>query len=225
MPPRPSSDFTSYGPSFVTGVTDMLERKNYSEAGSGIMRFVVIGVALVAAACTPVPEAPERGPAPAAAQTSAAFPNGKLIDLSHTYDQTTVFWPTAETFRLDKVSDGMTPGGYYYAANNFFSSEHGGTHLDAPVHFAKGAQTVDRIPLERLVGAAYVVDVVAKANENADYQIGVQDFEAAERAQGPIGPDSIVLLRTGFSDRWPDAQRYLGTADRGGDAASRLHFP
>ena len=90
--------------------------------------------------------------------------SGTLIDLSHTYDKTTVFWPTAESFRLDKVADGVTPDGYYYAANNFFTSEHGGTHLDAPVHFAQGAQTVDQIPLDRFFGEAYVVDVVAKAD-------------------------------------------------------------
>ena len=66
-------------------------------------------------------------------------------------------------FRLEKVADGMTPGGYYYAANNFFTSEHGGTHLDAPVHFAQGRQTVDQIPLERLIGAAVVIDVTDAA--------------------------------------------------------------
>ncbi len=47
----------------------------------------------------------------------------------------------------------ITPAGYYYAANDFFSSEHGGTHVDAPIHFAQGRQTVDQIPLERLIGA------------------------------------------------------------------------
>ena len=95
---------------------------------------------------------------------ATAFPGGTLVDLSHTYDKTTVFWPTAESFRFDKVADGVTPDGYYYAANNFFTSEHGGTHLDAPVHFAQGAQTVDQIPLDRFFGEAYVVDVVAKAD-------------------------------------------------------------
>ena len=73
----------------------------------------------------------------------ATFPAGEIVDLSHTYDAEAIFWPTAEGFRLEKVSDGITPGGYYYAANNFFAAEHGGTHIDAPVHFAKGHRTVD----------------------------------------------------------------------------------
>src|SRR5688572_28188436 len=79
------------------------------------------------------------------------FPPGEIVDLSHTYDQSTIFWPTSDTFRLEKVAEGMTPAGYYYAANNVFTAEHGGTHIDSPIHFAQGRQTVDRIPLERLV--------------------------------------------------------------------------
>src|SRR5436190_11464743 len=96
-------------------------------------------------------------PPPAPAPAPAAFPGGALVDLSHAYDEHTVFWPTADVFKLTKVADGDTPGGYYYAANNFSTSEHGSTHLDAPVHFSRGAQTVDQIPLERFLGAAVVV--------------------------------------------------------------------
>jgi len=174
-------------------------------------------------ACSSAPPAPP--PAPATAPSAASVPSGALVDLSHTYDRSTVFWPTADAFRLDVVADGDTPDGYYYAANNFFSSEHGGTHLDAPVHFARGAQTVDQVPLERLMGEAYVVDVTAKAAADADYQITTADLQAAEAAQGPIPATAILLLRTGFSQRWPDAVRYLGTAGRGADAARQLHFP
>ena len=167
--------------------------------------------------------APASAPAPAPAPT--AFPGGALIDLSHTFDKTTVFWPTAESFRLDKVADGVTPDGYYYAANNFFTSEHGGTHLDAPVHFAQGAQTVDQIPVDRFFGEAYLVDVVAKADAAADYQVTPDDIQQAERTQGPIPAGAILLFRTGFSRRWPDAVRYLGTAQKGADAVKQLHFP
>ena len=168
---------------------------------------------------------PPAAPAVATPSPAPPFPNGTLVDLSHTYDRTTVFWPTADAFRLDVVADGDTPDGYYYAANNFFSSEHGGTHLDAPVHFARGAQTVDQVPLDRLFGEAYVVDVTAQAAQNADYQVSVEDLQRAEAAQGRSRRRAILLLRTGFSQRWPDAARYLGTAERGADAARQLHFP
>jgi kynurenine formamidase len=153
------------------------------------------------------------------------FPDGALVDLSHAYDEQTVFWPTSDRFRLEKVADGVTEGGWYYAANNFFTSEHGGTHLDAPVHFAAGRPAVDRIPLDRLVAPIVRVDVSAKCRDDADYQVTVQDLLDSERTDGPITPDSILLLHTGFATRWPDAARYLGTADRGEAAVAKLHFP
>src|SRR5215510_15932484 len=97
--------------------------------------------------------------ATSACASPSVFPRGELVDLSHPYDAQTVYWPTAEGFQLRKDADGITPGGYYYAANSFFTSEHGGTHLDAPIHFAQGHESVDTIPLERLVGPAFVIDV------------------------------------------------------------------
>src|SRR4029453_12459882 len=102
-----------------------------------------------------------------------AFPQGELVDLSHTYDAQTIYWPTAEGFRLRKDADGVTPAGYYYAANSLFTSEHGGTHIDAPIHFAQGHQAVDAIPLQRLAGDAIVVDVVHAAEQNRDHHISV----------------------------------------------------
>ncbi len=160
-----------------------------------------------------------------AASTPVPFPEGDLIDLSHAYDERAIFWPTAEPFRLDKVADGITEAGYYYAANNFFTSEHGGTHIDAPVHFARGRQSVDRIPLDRLMGPASVVDVTGRADTDADYQVRTEDFLQWERANGVLPTGAIVLIRTGFSARWPDAGRYLGTAARGEAGAAALHFP
>jgi kynurenine formamidase len=160
-----------------------------------------------------------------AAPQPAAIPTGQLIDLSHTYDAQTIYWPTAEGFRLRKDAEGVTPAGYYYAANSLFTSEHGGTHIDAPIHFAQGRQTVDAIPLERLIGPAIVIDVTQQSDRNADYQVTTEDFARFEREHGEIPAQTIVLLRTGFSRRWPDAVRYLGTAVRGEEGVKQLHFP
>jgi kynurenine formamidase len=181
----------------------------------------ILAAAVLAGACSSTPPAPP-GAAPPAA---AVFPDGDLVDLSHTYDDKTIYWPTSDRFRLDKVAEGVTPGGYYYAANNFFTAEHGGTHLDAPVHFAKGAQTVDQIPVNRFFGRAVVIDVSDHAEREADYQVTTDDFMQAEQRDGPIPQDAIVLLRTGFSTRWPDAARYMGTQERGTQAVAKLHFP
>jgi kynurenine formamidase len=150
---------------------------------------------------------------------------GRLVDLSHAYDEQTVFWPTAEGFKLEKVSEGMTPQGYYYAANNFSTAEHGGTHLDAPVHFAEGRNTADRVPLEQLMGAGVLVDVSEKCARDADYQVSVEDLTAWERAHGRLPEGAILLLRTGFGRRWPDRAAYMGTDERGPEAVAKLHFP
>jgi kynurenine formamidase len=147
------------------------------------------------------------------------------VDLTYPFDSTTIYWPTAQPFRLEVVAAGPTPGGYYYAANNFAAAEHGGTHLDAPVHFAAGRHTTDAIPLAQLVGPACVVDVTRQASADRDYRVTVADLEAWEREHGPIPAGAIVLVRTGWGSRWPDRARYLGTTRVGPAAVAELHFP
>ena len=153
--------------------------------------------------------------------------SGKLIDLSHPFDEQTVYWPTAEkTFKLERDAEGVTEAGYFYAANSFSTAEHGGTHIDAPVHFAEGRHTVDQIPLEQLAGRAVVVDVSAKCAADPDYQVSAEDFAAWEREHGALPQQGvIVLLRTGFGSRWPDRRSYMGTDERGAAAVAKLHFP
>ena len=150
----------------------------------------------------------------------------KIVDLSHTYSSETIYWVTAKEFELDTVFAGQTEKGYYYAANNFSTAEHGGTHLDAPIHFAENKQTVDEIPLERLMGEAIKIDVSSNALDNPDYLISIEDllaWEARHETQIPNG--SIVLLETGYSQFYPDKVKYMGTAARGDAAVRELHFP
>lgn len=149
----------------------------------------------------------------------------RYVDLTHDLSSESVFWPTGETFRLDTVAAGVTDKGYYYASNNYSGNEHGGTHIDAPVHFAQGRWTVDQIPLDRLIGDAVVLDVSTASATNPDYQVSIADFTAWEKTHGQIDPDLIVLIRTDFSKRWPDARTYLGTDEKGAAAVAKLHFP
>ena len=114
---------------------------------------------------------------------------------------------------------------HFYTANRYHASEHGGTHIDAPIHFAPNGKTLDMLSLDQLTGAAVVVDVSAKALDDADYQITVADLKAWETKHGQIPKGSIVLLNTGFARHWPDAKKYLGTAEKGPDAVAKLHFP
>ena len=156
----------------------------------------------------------------------ARLADRRIVDLSHSYSDETVYWVTAQEFELDTVFKGQTEKGYYYAANNFSTAEHGGTHLDAPIHFAQKGQTVDQVPLERLIGEAIKVDVSAQAANAPDYLIGIEDLKAWETKHGtPIPEGSIVLLQTGFSKFYPDKEKYLGTSERGEEAIRELHFP
>jgi kynurenine formamidase len=165
--------------------------------------------------------------APAAAQQGAPpldLRAYRMVDLTHAFNERTPYWPTSPSgFTLDTLSAGQTPGGWYYSSYAFGAPEHGGTHLDAPVHFGEGRATADRVRLEQLVAPAVVIDVTARAAASPDYQLTREDVLAFERRHGTIRPGTIVLLRTGWSRRWPDRKAYLGD-DTPGDA-SRLHFP
>lgn len=148
----------------------------------------------------------------------------RMVDLTHAFGPQTLYWPTATSgFALDRQSYGTTPGGWFYASNAFCAPEHGGTHLDAPIHFFEGRQTADQVPLERLVAPAVVIDVRDRAAADPDYRLTVEDVAAWERRHGRIPAGTIVLLNTGWGARWPDRLRYFGDATPGD--ASRLHFP
>lgn len=184
------------------------------------MRRAALCALFLTAACAqqqPSYDGPVEPPIP-------ALDTATIVDLSWTYDEETVYWPTApSTFELEELAHGQTDGGYFYSAYAFSTPEHGGTHLDAPVHFSAGRWTADEIPVDRLVGPAVVIDVEEAAGANPDYELTVADVEAWERRHGPIPAGAIVLLRTGWGRYWPDAAKYLGD-DTPGDA-SNLHFP
>ncbi len=154
-----------------------------------------------------------------------ALAEGRAVDLTHPFDENTIYWPTEPGFLLEKVTAGSTPKGYFYAANRFAAAEHGGTHLDAPIHFFQGRRTVDQIPLEQLIGAGAVIDVSDKCTDDPDYEIGIEDLRNWETTHRRQLVDVILLLRTGYSKRWPDRKRYLGTEARGTAAVANLHFP
>jgi kynurenine formamidase len=151
--------------------------------------------------------------------------DGTWIDLTHDLAEDSIFWPTAERFRHEAVTAGVTPGSWYYSAYNIVTSEHGGTHIDAPVHFGEGKHSVHEIPLDRLVGPAAVVDVSRAALADRDYQFTVDDVKRWEAEHGTLAKGAIVLFRTGYAMFWPDAEKYIGTSERGPDAVAKLHFP
>ena len=132
---------------------------------------------------------------------------GEWIDLSHAFGPSTIYWPTDTAgFQLTELAYGHTEAGFFYASYAFSSAEHGGTHLDAPIHFAEGRMTADAIPLSSLITTASVVDVSGKAAADPDYQLAVEDLTAWEAEHGELVDGTAVLVRTGWSSRWGTAR-------------------
>jgi len=162
--------------------------------------------------------------AAAAAAQPVDLARAEVVDLTHPFDERTIYWPNApSSFELERLAWGPTPGGFFYASAAFSTPEHGGTHLDAPIHFAEGRRTVDQVPVRQLIAPAAVLDVTGSAAADPDYRLTVDDVLAWEERHGRISPGTIVLLRTGWSARWPDRKRYLGDDTPG--RTSDLHFP
>lgn len=154
---------------------------------------------------------------------AAQIDESKVVDLTYSFDENTVYWPNAEGFRHVKDEWKVSPGGYWYAAGHFSAAEHGGTHFDSPIHFGEGKWTADQIPVTKFIGPALVIDVSNAAAKDRDYRASPADIAAWEQRNGLIPAASIVLFRTGWGKYWPDKKRYLGS-DVPGDTM-RLHFP
>lgn len=159
----------------------------------------------------------------AASSVFAEIDESKLLDLTYPLDDQTVFWPTNKPFTWEKAAWGKTAAGYWYASGDFSMSEHGGTHIDAPIHFAEGKLSVDAILLQNLVAPAVVIDVRAAVEQDRDYRLTVRDIETWESRHGSIPTGAVVLMFTGWGKRWPDKNRYLGS-DTPSDPKT-LHFP
>ena len=156
---------------------------------------------------------------------AARFGAGRWLDLTHSFDAATIYWPTEQGFQFLPGNNGPNPKGYYYAANRFATAEHGGTHLDAPRHFAEGHHTTDQVEPERLVGEAAVIDVTEACAANPIYEVTADDLVAWEERHGRQLVDVIVLLRTGWASRWGKREAYLGTGATGPEAVPLLRFP
>lgn len=160
----------------------------------------------------------------ATTRNSVDLSSAELVDLTWPFDEKTLYWPTSpSTFELKQLAYGPTPGGWFYSSYAICTPEHGGTHLDAPIHFAQGGRTADQIPLRQLIAPAIVIDATTRTTNDADYRLTADDVRAWERNHGPISAGTIVLLRTGWGSRWPDRKAYFGDDTPG--SVENLHFP
>jgi kynurenine formamidase len=156
---------------------------------------------------------------------AAALAPDRLVDLTQPLGPATLLWPGSP--RLEAVTEARheTGGGYYRSLS---LSEHSGTHLDAPVHFAPGGRTAAELDLSVLVRPAVRLDVRARCGGDADYAVSRADVEELEAAAGRIPPGAAVLVCTGWDAYLDDADRYIGSGSVprfpgvGADAAAFL---
>ena len=142
----------------------------------------------------------------------------RVLDLAYAISDKLVPWPGDKRWFEAKINASVEKDGYF--TRSFWMLEHYGTHLDAPAHFPPGKTTVDQIPVGQLFGPAAVLDVRGEGTREVDYQLPPERIFDWEKRYGNIPEGAIVLLRTGWADRWPDAQRYCNL-----DPQGRMHFP
>lgn len=150
----------------------------------------------------------------------------EVVDLTTPLDRDTPILRLPEPF-ANTVGLSMTPVSAYdeagpgWAWNDLTLGEHAGTHLDAPVHWITGrdGRSVDRIEPARLVGPAAVLDLTAEAEADADALLEPEHLERWEAEHGRFPENCWVLLRTGWSARGDDPERFLNADENG------LHAP
>jgi kynurenine formamidase len=151
--------------------------------------------------------------------------SAKIVDLSYAYDESTLYWPTSPTsFELTELARGTAEGGYFYSSYSFCTPEHGGTHLDAPVHFSEAGRTAAEVPVRQLVAPGVVLDMSEQAAQDPDARLELGAVQEWESRNGRIPEGAIVILRTGWGKRWSLGAKAFFGDDTPGDA-SNLHFP
>ncbi len=156
----------------------------------------------------------------------AAEPREKILDMTYAFGDDSIYWPTGKSFKSTKVFRGINDQGWWYASNDYEANEHGGTHADAPIHFAKNGRTIDQVPLEEWIAPAVKIDVTPQCAKNRDYLLRVEDIENFEKKYGKIPARAWVIMFTGIGTQYyPNKQKVLGTEMTGKEAVDYLSFP
>ncbi|MFI7121043.1 cyclase family protein [Amycolatopsis sp. NPDC049868] len=158
------------------------------------------------------------------AQLNSAITTGaiEVVDLTAPLSASTPILqlpePFANTipFGLEEISryDERGPRWYW---NNIHTGEHTGTHLDVPVHWVSGkdGHDVSEVPLRTLVAPAVVLDASARAAEDPDYLLSIEDIREWERVNGPLPDGGWLLYRTGWDARSHDQEAFLNNDENG----------
>ena len=131
----------------------------------------------------------------------------RLIDLTQPLGPATILWPGSRPFLAEAEVDYETGDSY---ARDLSLSEHSGTHLDAPIHFARGGLATHELPIGALVRPAIRLDVRELVGDDASFTLTVTHVEEFEREGGAIPHGAAVLVCTGWERYREDPERYRG---------------
>lgn len=155
------------------------------------------------------------GVAQAASVRRTTFSN--VADLTHLLGTEFPLFPGAAPFTITPVVS-HEKDGYYGSVLNYW--EHSGTHMDAPVHFAKDGLFVDQLPVESLVVPAAVIDITERARRDPDTVVTPDDLIAWERRYGRLPENAAVLMASGWGARAGSVEAFRNT-----DSSGVMHFP
>lgn len=140
----------------------------------------------------------------------------KVVDLTQPLHEGVPYWPGGVPFRMERLAD-YDDG---YRLHKYSMGENTGTHVDAPSHFIKGNQSIDAIPLNRLVAPIVMIDVQQLADTDPDYQLTAETIEGWEAEHGKIPAGSLVIMNTGWYRKYDDPEQYINL-----DHQNVMHFP
>lgn len=177
----------------------MLSRRDLFRGSAAVAAATTVGVAAVTA------------PTPA-----LSGGHGSVTDMTHELSEDFPSYFGEQAFFKDPVMN--------YAANkvNLFNlrlSEHIGTHIDAPLHFSADGKSVAEIPVSSLVAPLCVVDIAARAAEDADTRVTPDDLKAWIAANGDIPAGACVAMHSGW------AAKVATDGFRNVDGEGKQHYP
>ena len=143
-----------------------------------------------------------------------------VVDLSHTLSPQFPFIPAqGKTFAF-RIAPIATLADNGVNANKWELTEHNGTHVDAPLHFAANGAAIDQIPIADLFVPAVVIDMRDKVARDRDARLTIDDVLHWERAHGRIQSGAALFVYTGWDSRAQNAAAFVNM-----DAAGVMHFP
>ncbi|KAL7641073.1 UNVERIFIED_CONTAM: hypothetical protein RMT77_008210 [Armadillidium vulgare] len=120
--------------------------------------------------------------------------------------------PKFKHFIIEKTKEGYDLHDNWIATQKIIADEHTGTHIDAPFLFNEDGHDLDEIPMDKLFGPGAVIDITEKVKSNNIYELTAEDVHDWVAKHGIFRNNSIVLIHTGWSSRWPHQLEYFGTA-------------